>query len=147
MNDIAQTQVVDDTLERSLAIVAAINSFLLVGVIQDHKVDFASLKNLSLFDMLAAVEAVNARNDAESKKEGAHTIHLVPDDRLTAAVYAFLHFMPDYTGPDGDEIVLRVPLGDDGETFLVGFLARGNRSLSRAQYYGEDDEEDGEAED
>lgn len=128
----------DSEFQKAIAIVSAINSFCFETEIGDqHRADFATLASLTLRQMLDAVAVVVARNDAERENEETKTIYVTPADRLTAAVYTFMNFYPRYPGDDGDELIMRI-IQDENETGVnVGFLVRGNRLRTKAEYFGE----------
>lgn len=129
-----------EELKKASDIVAAINSFAFESEGIEKKADIKTLENLSLSEMLSAVAVVNAMNDEESKKSGTRTIYIVPDDRLTAAVYTFLHFYPAYADNDGsgDEFILKIADAPANGRVEVGFLMRGAREISEAKYHGEE---------
>ncbi|WP_139232516.1 hypothetical protein [Devosia crocina] len=82
------------TLDRALEIVGAIaDRYIASEINPDH--ELGSLEGVSLRDMLDACDIVQAENI--SKSGGARTIHVVPDPRLIAAVYAFENYQPSRT--------------------------------------------------
>lgn len=90
-------------LERLTSIVAAINSFCYetMGL---RTAEPKPLAELSLREMIDAVDAVKAWNARPNRTSA----HMVPDDRLTAAVYCWLHYSGTRRAfePAGDELVL-----------------------------------------
>jgi len=131
----------------ALLIAQAINSFAFeteLGREENgrHTADFATLVDMSLREMLEAVAVVEARNKAAEAVEGTTTIYFVPDDRLTAAVYTFMHFYPQFPSDSGDETIVRVVQDEALDGFNLGFLIRANRWVSKSKYFGEDEEQE-----
>lgn len=94
-------------------IVAQIVMFGLSGIV-DVRPDFERLRHLSLQEMLDAVrqaERDNAR--AEPDADGSKSFSVVPDDRLVAAVYTWLHYCaPGYHDPgDDDDAIVHYTVG------------------------------------
>jgi hypothetical protein len=93
-------------------IVSQINRFALHSMDIGPAPDVKALADLSLQDMLDAVRQIE-RDNAAAREKGIATntafdTQIVPDDRLTAAVYTWLHYCaPDYhdAGDDDDAIV------------------------------------------
>ena len=83
-------------LERAADICSAINLFALEGIGLGGRADPKLLRDLSLQDMLDAVQMIKIWNDRPRMIETSHSIRVVPDDRLTAAVYALIHFHNPY---------------------------------------------------
>lgn len=86
-------------------IVSEINMLALhtMGV-SERLPDLDKLKALSLQDMLDAVRQVERDNAAANSVGGSRTFQVVPDDRLTAAVYTWLHYCaPGYHDPGDDD--------------------------------------------
>lgn len=97
----------NEELERASNICAAIISFGFeaMGL---RIADAEPLSNLSIQDMLDAARVVEAWNDRPRMYGASSSSLMVPDDRLTAAVYTLLHYHePDATTSDMDEIVVR----------------------------------------
>lgn len=127
-------------LDRAQHICAAINAFALeeFGLAVASPTD---LFHLSLQDMLDAVRMVERWNARPVMLGEAGSCCLVPDDRLTAAVYTLLHFKARSTGADDDSIPVRfreTRWGDEA----VHFLLVGARL---ADEIDEDDEDEAEA--
>lgn len=122
-----------EDLVRAISIVAAINSFVYesMGLGTAHPKPLAELTLREMLDAVDAVKAWNGRPDRTSA-------HMVPDDRLTAAVYAWLHYSGTTRAfePDGDELVLVA-----SERGLKKFLLIGLRHPSKFA----DDDDDHEA--
>lgn len=78
------------TPERAREIVAAIadRSFMAMGISDKSP----SLEGVSLVDMLEAATVVEQANREAKTVDGMRTFHVVPDDRLIAAVYALEHY-------------------------------------------------------
>lgn len=80
------------TLERAIEINTAICGvqFRQMGIIDTPQ---PSLKDISLRDMLDAVDMVSAESDKANIPDGkTRTIHMTPDPRLVAAVYCIEHY-------------------------------------------------------
>lgn len=94
-------------IARARDIVRAINARCFTTLGLEH--DLPSLDGVSLAEMIEAkrvVENVNAANEAAAKFSGGRrTIHVVPDDRLIAAVYTLHHYH------DSREPILSIPAG------------------------------------
>jgi len=89
--------------------------------------DIAKLAPLSLQDMLDAVRQVE-RDNAPRNDDGSRTFQVVPDDRLTAAVYAWLHYCAPGHHDEGDHDDAIVHLTIDGVTHgLVKWARRTGR--------------------
>ena len=110
-------------LERAADICSAINLFALEGIGLGGRADPKLLRDLSLQDMLDAVQMIKIWNDRPRMIETSHSIRVVPDDRLTAAVYALIHFHNPYAaGAYQDEVPAQFTLrrfGDDITHFLL----------------------------
>lgn len=90
-------------LERSMEICGAINSFALASLgLKECQAE--KLAGLSLQQMLDAVREVEKWNSRTVPDGEAKSLTMVPDDRLTSAVYTMLHYMPDED--DGDEPII-----------------------------------------
>jgi hypothetical protein len=96
-------------LARARRIVSAINDRCLAHVGLPR--NLATLKNISLADMMEAkrvVENANEAAEAAARITGEqYRVSMVPDDRLLAAVYCIDHF------PASDEPALQIPDGDN----------------------------------
>lgn len=121
----------DTELLRAQKIVAAINSFAMapMGLGEAKPKD---LNGISLREMLAAVDVVERYNDRPRMSGVGTTICMVPDDRLTAAVYTLLH----YAGHDRDYVI-----GTFKSWHGVHFVAVGVRDVSEIEV-GEDLDEE-----
>ena len=75
--------------------------------------DIEKLKPLSLQEMLDAVRQVERDNEAAPTIAGTRTFSVVPDDRLTAAVYTWLHFCAPglHDVGDHDDSVVHLIIG------------------------------------
>lgn len=76
--------------------------------------DIAALSKLSLQDMLDAVRAVERDNDAAQPVNGVKSLSVVPSDRLTAAVYTWLHYCAPghHDVGDHDDAILHLVVGN-----------------------------------
>jgi hypothetical protein len=86
-------------LLRAQEIVAAINSFgfATIGIESKHPFSLDELRAMDLSEMLDAVATVKIDDGARLPDEnGLRRFHIVPDDRLTEAVYAVT--LPDKDG-------------------------------------------------
>lgn len=81
------------TLDRALEITSAICARSWATDI-DGDYPQPSLVGISLREMLEACEVVEASNVPPALPSGIRVIHVVPDPRLVAAVYAFEHYEP-----------------------------------------------------
>jgi hypothetical protein len=100
-----------DPSERHQQIVSAINSVALedMGV---GTADLSTLDGVSLLEMIEASRALENDNKAQPKDNGTRSFWIIPDDRLVAAVYAWMHYAaPAYHRPfeeDTAVVVVRV---------------------------------------
>lgn len=80
------------TLDRAIEITGAIceRSFHTLGLWDVGK-PMASLEGVSLGQMVEAVALVNRENEKPSDGNGK-TIHVIPDQRLVAAVFTLEHY-------------------------------------------------------
>jgi hypothetical protein len=89
-------------------IVSEIVKFSMNGMGIGKAPDIEKIKSLSLQDMLDAVRQVERDNADSPTIDGTRSFSLVPDDRLVAAVYTWLHYVApglhDVGSPD-DSIV------------------------------------------
>lgn len=95
-------------------IVSEIVKFDLVGVVPGAKPSIEKLRDLSLQEMLDAVRQVERDNArAEPDANGSRYFSVVPDDRLVAAVYTWLHYCaPGYHDPgDDDDAIVHCTVG------------------------------------
>lgn len=98
-------------------IVSEINAFGLYSIGVGREPDPAKLKDLSLQDMLDAVRQIERDNEAARAKgiatNTSFDIQIVPDDRLTAAVYSLLHYsLPPYRNvADDDDAIVHLKIG------------------------------------
>ena len=117
-------------LERAKEICSAINAFAMetMGL---GKADAAKVKDLSLREMLDALDLVERWNDRPAINGVSRSISMVPAERLIAAVYTLVNFA-DHS-PCGDEDDDHIPVrftqrryGDD----FVQFLLIGSREAN-----------------
>jgi hypothetical protein len=87
------------TPDRAREIVNAINNRCLFKMGLTEKLP--SLAGVSLAQMVEATQIVEAGNAARGAVRGGHTIHMIPAERLIAAVYALENYPAD-----GDAVVL-----------------------------------------
>lgn len=126
-------------LDRAMDICHAINLFAMEGMGFGAKADVEPLRDLTLREMLDAVDMVEAWNDRPKMNGFGYTCCMVPAERLTAAVYTLLHFFDrSACDQDGDHIPVRFRFRSWG-TDYVHFLLVGNRE---AQEFEVDEEED-----
>lgn len=129
-------------LERARNIVHAINLFALDGM--GIGVDRARpdvIADLSLQDMLDAVRTVERWNARPKMMGVGYSQSMVPDDRLTAAVYTLIHFHDQHAigDADGDHIPVQFTAQHWGDK-VVHFLLVGARPKPDAM--DEDDDEE-----
>lgn len=119
-------------MSKSHEIVAAINRFALetIGIAQVSSADRDLLLDLSLREMLAAVDEINVENDKPAPPGQSKIITVVPDDRLTSAVYTLLHWRLRPFDED-DDVLVRFTEG--GLVPRVHFLAVCQRENSQLQ--------------
>lgn len=109
-------------------IVAEIIRFGMHDIGVGEKPDFKKLQPLSLQDMLDAVRQAERDNAGARSVDGTRTFQVVPDDRLTAAVYAWLHYCAPGNHDEGDDDDAIVHLTIDGVTHgLVKWARRTGR--------------------
>ena len=110
-------------LERAKEICSAINAFAMesMGL---GKADPVKVKDLSLRDMLDALDIVERYNDRPAIDGVPRTVYMVPAERLIAAVYTLVNFA-DHS-PCGDDDDDQIPVlftqrrwGDDFAQFLL----------------------------
>lgn len=101
--------------QRSLAIVGAICNAGFAAMGYPQKDTDVDLKTLSLQEMLDAVKIVADRGPVPNAS-GGHTIHVIPDDRLTAAVYALVNyeFSREAIAAIGSKVIAVVPMKQEG---------------------------------
>lgn len=123
--------------ERAQRVCAAINAFALeeFGLATARPAD---LIDVSLQDMLDCVRLVERWNARPKMYGVSYETIMVPDDRLTAAVYTLLHFKSRSADKDDDSIPVRYREKRWGEE-TVHFLLVGARPAS------EIDEDESEA--
>lgn len=125
-------------LDRAQAICAAINAFAMetMGL---GKADPAKVRDLSLRQMLDAVALVEQWNDRPHLNGVAHSICMVPAERLVAAVYTLVHFcqLSPCGDTDDDDIIVQFTQRRWGVD-MVQFLVVGSRD-AKATEDGEDD--------
>ena len=128
-------------LERASDICAAINAFAMetMGL---GKADPSKVRDLSLREMLDAVALVERWNDRPKIVGVAHSIHMVPAERLVAAVYTLVHFAdPSPCGDaDSDEIPVRFTQRRYGQDFAQ-VLVIANRETKSFSEGGDHDDE------
>ena len=74
--------------------------------------DIEKLKQVSLRQMLDAAHAIERQNAEAKAVDGTRTFSVVPDDRLVAAVYTWLHYCaPGYHDVgDGDDSIVHIKI-------------------------------------
>jgi hypothetical protein len=109
------------------------------GLARTSAASLALLRGASLVELSEAGRIVKAFEAARpANADGARSFSLVCDDRLVAAIYAFLHFtLPPASSPH-DEDYLILKLTDTTHTY---FLISGAREAGQEQ-----DEDEPEAE-
>jgi hypothetical protein len=123
------------TKERAYAINSAICNMGMLTVLgfDSCKPDIALLRSLELREMLDAVDFVKLDNDTKPAVDGKRSFSLVPDPRLTAAVYTLLHYS---VGPhEADDLV--AGYADGGRVHL---LITGVRDRAEIEHEDEEDE-------
>jgi hypothetical protein len=117
--------------DRALALNGAMVGIAMetMDVARTSRADLDLLRTASLAELVEAVrlaEVYNGRPQTTPYRE----ITVVVDDRLVAAIYAFLHYaVPPYHDPDArDEPVVRMAVGDH-----VHFIVRGSRPARSIQ--------------
>lgn len=124
--------------DRAQQIVASINSMAMESMgLGDAETQI--LHDLSLREMLDAVETVKQWNRMPKQNGITREHYVVPDARLTAAAYTLLHYFDRNADKDDDHIPVRFSFRHWGED-KVHFLLVGNRLKSDA-----DDDEAEEA--
>jgi|GEM_PF-2082113 len=95
MNDAAPAL----TFDRALSINSRIakRAYLTMGL-TDNPV-LPTLEDVSLAEMVAAVQMVREHNDTCEPVNGTRHFYVVPDDRLIAAVYVAIHYSVDTEQP------------------------------------------------
>lgn len=99
----------------------------------EAKPDVALLRECSLREMLDAVDFVRLDNETKPATNGTRSLSLVPDERLTAAVYTLLHFPLDR---DDDDLIVGLPEGG-----RIHLLITATRDRSAIEPEADDDEE------
>lgn len=130
------------SLDRALGICDAVNAFALESMGFDPVPAAARklLAPLSLRDMLDALDEVERYNDRPAMDGVSRSVHMVPADRLIAAVYTLLNFAPTRSDDkEDDEIPVRFTSHRWGDDY-VHFLMIGQRLKSEVDR--EDDEVD-----
>lgn len=120
-------------LERAKDIVAGINSycFSTMGL---RSAEPDRLKDVTLQQMVAAEALVRAWNNRPTFESEAKTMCFVPDPRLIAAVYTFLHYDPRDRATGEDNVILTAEVGGRYQ-----FLLLGQRDLSELENVDEDE--------
>lgn len=125
--------------ERAKDICAAINAFAMetMGL---GKADHKKVADLSLRQMLDAVDLVERYNDQPSMNGVSRSVYMVPAERLVAAVYTLVNFCQRSPcgDQDDDDIIVRFTQrhwGDD----MVQFLLIGNREKKEFESEGDDE--------
>lgn len=98
------------TIERANQLINAVCClpFAEMGIEQDIEAGIAILHGASLANLIEAKEVIRADNEAKNAalKDGeSRVIVTLPDDRLIAATYAFVHHLPR-PGDHGDNLIL-----------------------------------------
>lgn len=127
-------------LERALGICSAINAFGLeeLGL---AKADPKAIADLSLRDMLDALETVERWNRRPHTTGGNRWTSMVPAERLTASVYTLVHFCNRAScGQSSDDHVpVRFTTRRWGED-IVHFLAVGARVATEIDEFDEQED-------
>lgn len=126
------------TIERAKALNGAMISLALEreGIGKCAWSDVTMLREASLVDLVHAAALVKADDARRAPNpDGSRSVSMVCDDRLVAAIYAFLHFAlpPAHRIDDDDYVILK--LADRGAT---AFLVCGVRETRE----GDDEEAD-----
>ncbi len=125
-------------LERAKDICHAINAFAMetMGL---GKADVAKVKDLSLREMLDALEMVKRWNDRPVTDGVSYSVCMVPAERLIAAVYTLVHHCnrSPCGDEDDDDILVRFTQHRWGDDY-VHFLLIGNRDAKEME--GESDD-------
>ena len=125
------------TLETANEIMTAVCviPFAEMGIEQDIAAAIEKLEEITLQDILDARKRIEEDNTErrEAAKDGESiSISAVPDDRLIAAVYAFLNYSDTNRDPykmeSGDNIILSADMGDH-----YRFLAMGRRPVQQEE--------------
>lgn len=114
---LTQSQIVDEIVKFGLA-----------GMCVGDQPDVAKLMPLSLQEMLDAVRQVERDNKAAPSIDGGRTFQIVPDDRLTAAVFTWLHYCAPGQHDVGDDDDSVVHLSIDGN--IHGLVKWARREVS-----------------
>jgi hypothetical protein len=115
------------TLERAKEIVQAINSFGL-ATLDLAVADAKPLENVSLMEMCEAAQFVRDHDDAKDRDgDGCKSFSLVPDDRLTSAVYTLIHHTHDSMLDKDDDYIPVMMKGRSLIGNVTFFLAIGAR--------------------
>lgn len=126
-------------LERAKDICHAINAFAMetMGL---GKGDPAKVRDLSLRQMLDAVDLVERWNHRPQMDGISYSVCMVPAERLVAAVYTLVNFCSRSPcgGDDEDDILVRFTQHRWGDEF-VHFILVGNREKKAIE--AEDDDE------
>lgn len=129
-------------LDRAKSICAAISTFALdqMGL---AKADPSPLRELSLQDMIDAVRTVECWNERPRMLDVSYSMSVVPDDRLTAAVYTLIHYHnPRSIGDeDDDEVPVRFTERRWGDE-IVHFMLIGSRDRDETSADDDDEEHD-----
>lgn len=125
--------------DRAQQIVASINSMAMesMGL---GKAETKILHDLSLRDMLDAVETVDQWNKMPSQDGISRSVYMVPAERLTAAAYTLIHFFDRSANEDDDHIPVRFSFRHWGDA-MVHFLLVGNRPANEVDSEDDDAEE------
>lgn len=114
-------------MERASAICHAINSLAMAGMGLGDGADAPRLlRDLSLRDMLDALDTVERYNNRPRVSGVGYSVHMVPAERLIAAAYTLLHFFDKSADKDGDDVPVRFAFTHWGDQ-MVHFLLVGNR--------------------
>jgi hypothetical protein len=100
-------------LEHASEIVAGINS-LAMSAMDFCDGDIRAIKDLSLRQMLDAVEVVERYNRKPIPLGTTHHSYMVPAERLTAAAYTLIHFQRRWDDEDTEILVSLKKLGSGG---------------------------------
>lgn len=106
--------------ERHKEIVAAINSFAMaeLGI---GTANIAALKDVSLLEMIEASRALENDNKQAESVNGSKSFWVVPDDRLIAAVYAWMHYAapPSHRPFEGDTAIVVARVAGHAHALVV----------------------------
>lgn len=132
------------TMDRSIAICDAVIAFAMesMGFVPVPAQARALLDPLSLRDMLDAIDEVERYNTRPAMNGVSRSVHMVPAERLLAAVYTLLNFAPTRSDEkEDDEIPVRFTAKRWGDDY-VHFMLIGQRLKSEVDSEEDEDLED-----